>query len=152
MKKIITNHAKAEFSSKTTILGLMGLWRLSPGTKGHGGYRQGLIVMGPQRLSPGTKGPGGYRRGPGGRASWAPAAIAGDQGAQPQSARRLGRASVLGPGRLENLIRKSNQIIYCLIKLTVTPPYPPHGGPRASGLWKIGTQNRWNFIDFSTFS
>ena len=40
------------------------------------------------------------------------------------SARRLGRASVLGPGRAENLITKSYHLSYCSIKLTVTPPYP----------------------------
>ena len=51
------------------------------------------------------------------------------------SARRLGRASVLGPGRLDNLITKSYQISYCLIKLTVTPPYPPHGGYPRLGHW-----------------
>ena len=108
--------------------------------------------MGPWRLSLGTLGAGPH--GP-------LAAIARDQGAQPQSARRLGRASVLGPGRLENLIRKSNQIIYCLIKLTVTPPYPPHGG--SPGPWQWGALGKissccdvfWHlgvihfFIDFS---
>ena len=52
------------------------------------------------------------------------------------SARRLGRASVLGPGRLENLITKSYRISYFLIKLTVTPPYPPHGG--SPDPWRMG--------------
>ena len=59
----------------------MGPWRLSPGTKGPGGYRQGprgpAAIAGDQgarRLSPGTwglglMGPSGYRRGPGGPAS-----------------------------------------------------------------------------------
>ena len=44
------------------------------------------------------------------------------------SARRLGRASVLGPGRAENIITKSYHLIYCSIKLTVTSPCPPRGG------------------------
>ena len=64
-----------------------------------------LGLMGPWRLSPGTKGPSGYRRGPGGQASWAAggyrrgpralAAIAGDLGAGPHGAWRL---SPQGPG------------------------------------------------------
>ena len=52
------------------------------------------------------------------------------------SARRLGRASVLGPGRAENLITKSYHLSYCSIKLTVTPPYPPHGGTPGPGPWE----------------
>ena len=71
------------------IAGDQGAWRLSPGTKGPGGYRlgprapaaiagdhgggyrhgpRGLAAIardqGPQRLSPGTKGPSGYRQEP----------------------------------------------------------------------------------------
>ena len=62
------------------------------------------------------------------------------------SARRLGRASVSGPEVLDNLITKSYQISYCLIKLTVTPPYPPHGGPPRLGHWGNFNQTYLNFL------
>ena len=84
----ITNHAITIFSSKKTVLtihklvggllGLVGPWRLSPGTLGarpHGPLAAIAGDQGAQRLSPGAKGPGGYPRGPRGLA-----AIAGDQG------------------------------------------------------------------------
>ena len=70
------------------------------------GYRRGhwgLGLMGPQRLSPQTMGAGPHgplaaiARDLGAGPHGPLAAIARDQGALPQSAQRLGRASVLGP-------------------------------------------------------